>query len=81
MAPKKKIERPKQVYEEWPKGNSKGRALMDYPKYVAYCNYVLGKWKINDIDKNWDIFVADDDRRRDWQGRDARFRIEVNMWW
>ena len=54
---------------------------MDYPKYVAYCNYVLGKWKINDIDKNWDIFVADDDRRRDWQGRDARFRIEVNMWW
>ncbi len=54
---------------------------MDYPKYVAYCNYVLGQWKINDIDRSWDVFVKDADRLRDWQGRDVRFRIEVNMWW
>ena len=65
--------------EEWPKTNSKGRGLMDYAKYAAYCNSILGEWKINDIDRNWDAFVADDDRERDWQGRGKRFRIEVDM--
>ena len=79
MAPKKMRAALKKSPEEWPKPNAKGRGLMGYPKYVAYCNYCLGEWQINDIDKKWDAFVADDDRDRNWHGKADRFRIEMDM--